>query len=79
MSVYYDERDQLWRVQLQKNHRRISTTARSAEEARALEGKLRKDLFLSRLGERPSRTLEDALLRWLKHEVPHLRARKFAN
>ena len=76
MSVYYDRRDQLWRVQVQKNRRRISTTARTREEAGQLEAKYRRDLFLSRLGERPRRTIEEALLRWINNDVPHLKSRK---
>jgi len=76
MSTYYDRRDGLWRVQVQKHGRRISTTARTREEAQQLEAKYRRDLFLSRIGERPQRTVEEALLRWLDSEVPKLRSRK---
>lgn len=73
MGVYFDRRDRLWRVQVQKHGRRVSTTARSAEEARALEARFRRDLFLQRLGEKPRRTLEEALLRWLAEYVPQLK------
>jgi len=76
MGVYFDRRDKLWRCQLQKNGRRISTTARTREEAEQLEAGFRRDLFLSRIGERPRRTVEEALLRWIEHDVPHLKSRK---
>jgi integrase len=76
MSVYFDQRDQLWRVQVQKNGRRLSTTARTREEADQLEAGYRRDLFLSRIGERPRRTIEDALLNWLDHEAKGLGSRK---
>ncbi len=75
MSVYYDRRDQLWRVQVQKHGRRTSTTARTREEADQLEAKFRRDLFLSRIGERPQRTVEEALLRWIETDVQALRSR----
>jgi integrase len=76
MSLYYDTGSKLWRVQIQKHGRRISTTARTREEAEQLEAKYRRDLFLSRLGERPQRTIEEALLRWLDTDVPKLRSRR---
>lgn len=76
MSVYFDRRDRLWRVQVQKHGRRLSTTARTREDAQLLEAKVRRDLFLSRLGERPARTVEDAIERWLELEVPKLVSHK---
>lgn len=76
MSVYYDRRDHLWRVQVQKNGRRLSTTARTREEADQLEAGYRRDLFLSRIGERPRRTVEEALLNWLDHEAKALDSKK---
>ncbi len=76
MSVYYDKTSELWRVQVQKHGRRTSTTARTREEAQQIESKLRRDLFLSRIGERPQRTIEEAILRWLETEGRALKSRK---
>lgn len=44
MSIYFDKRDKLWRIQVQKAGRRLSTTARSAKEARAMNEKMTRDL-----------------------------------
>lgn len=74
MGVYFDRG--LWRVQVQKNGRRISTTAGSAEEARAIEARIRRDHFLSRAGLPPERSLEDAITRWLDDHVPQLKRSK---
>lgn len=66
----------LWRVQVQIKGRRLSTTARTAEEARSIEAKVRRDHALSRSGLPPERSLEDALTRWLDEYVIHLKRGK---
>lgn len=66
----------LWRVQVQVKGRRLSTTARTAEEARGIEAKVRRDHALSRQGLPPERSLEDALTRWLDEYVPYLKRPK---
>ena len=76
MGTYYDRQSKLWRVQVQKHGRRISTTARTREEAQQIEAKYRRDLFLARIGQAPDRSLEDAIGRWLDEEVPRLKSRK---
>lgn len=63
----------LWRVQVQIKGRRTSTTARTAEDARAIEARIRRDHALSRAGLPPQRSLEDALTRWLDEYVPQLK------
>jgi len=63
----------LWRVQVQVKGRRLSTTARTAEDARAIEARIRRDRALSRAGLPPQRDLEDALTRWLDEYVPKLK------
>lgn len=66
----------LWRVQVQVKGRRTSTTARTAEEARAIESRIRRDNALSRAGLPPERSLEEALTRWLDEYVPNLKRQK---
>lgn len=63
----------LWRVQVQVKGRRTSTTARTAEEARAIESRIRRDHALSRAGLPPERSLEEALTRWLDEYLPSLK------
>lgn len=65
-----------WRIQVQRAGRRISTTARSAEEAREIEAALRRDHHLARIGQAPERSLEQAMIRWLDEEAAHLRSRR---
>ena len=71
MGVHREGR--LWRVQVQVKGRRFSTTARTAEEARGIESKVRRDHALSRAGLPPERSLEQALERWLDEYVPNLK------
>lgn len=63
----------LWRVQVQVKGRRLSTTARTAEDARAIEARIRRDHALSRAGLPPERSLEEALERWLDEYLPNLK------
>jgi len=63
----------LWRVQVQVKGRRLSTTARTAEDARAIEARIRRDHALSRAGLPPERSLEQALERWLDEYLPNLK------
>jgi hypothetical protein len=44
MGYYFDKRDELWRIQAQKDGSRISTTAKTKVEAHALDEKLKRDL-----------------------------------
>jgi len=71
MGVYFDKGSGLWRAQVQKGGRRISTTARTAKEAREIEARIRRESDPGR-----EHSLEEAITRWLDEESPKLKRKK---
>lgn len=71
------KRGDVWHVRFQVGGQRIErSTGPSASKADALafEARLRRELVAGKVGRAPSRTVEDALLRWLQGEAAGLKS-----
>jgi integrase len=77
MSVYYDKQKKRWVIEITRDGRRIRKTApaeASKKEAEAYEAQVVRDLWMTELGKKPEYTLDEALNKWLKEEVPGLKS-----
>ena len=63
-----------WEVRVQHGGRRLSKTVASRSDALQLEGRWRQQVNDHRAGRTPSRTLEEAIQRWLTGEARALRS-----
>lgn len=74
MGVYYDQKAGLWRTQVQRGGRRISTTAATKKQAQAIEARIKHDHFLGRAGRKPDYTLVEAFAKWESDVLPHMKS-----
>lgn len=78
MSVYYDKTRKRWRVEVTRNGKRTRAYApegASRQEAEAWEAQIVLDAFRQeKLGQKPERTLAEAIKRWADEDLPHLKS-----
>ena len=63
-----------WEVRVQHGGRRYSKTVATRSDAQYLEARLRQRVNDTRVGRVSSYTLEEALARWLREELPRLKS-----
>jgi integrase len=79
MSVFFNPTKQRWQIELTrdgKRHTKIAPKGATKAEAEAYEAQVKLGIWQGQLGKKQERTLDEALTRWVKEELPKRRSQE---